>query len=302
MIDWSTRLSQFTSEDSKIPHDVTFKIEGENNDPRIPQEVKAHKMILSMASPVFMKMFYVSDTLDKSAQLIVVRQTTVDAFRIMVHAIYNTTPLEESLKDKSVEEMFLVLDLVMKYQIPELTLAARECLADVPLTDDTVLEVAEDAEQYSTVFEEEAKKVLFQCAKFLQQKFKDAKSVFKFVAENKAHKDVAYNLLAMIDTLENLNPCDNCTEMPCRDGLVVEENKFRSGLRISSNPENQWWSGTADARATVEYILQSKLPLAVKLKDCQPGRGLHSHRLNASGTFYVKSHGTLRFLFYCKNP
>ena len=170
MIDWSTRLSQFTSEDSEIPHDVTFKIEEENKEPRIPQEVKAHKMILAMASPVFMKMFYVSDTLDKSAQQIVVRQTTVDAFKIMIHAIYNTTSLEESLKDKSVEEMFLVLDLVMKYQIPELTVAARECLTDVPLTEDAVLEVAEDAEHYSMVFEEEAKGVLLQCAKFLQQK------------------------------------------------------------------------------------------------------------------------------------
>ena len=47
-------------------------------------------------------MFFVSNTMDKTHKEITVKQTTVEAFQIMVSAIYNTRQMEESLVDKSV--------------------------------------------------------------------------------------------------------------------------------------------------------------------------------------------------------
>ena len=209
MIDWSARLALFTGSDSEIPQDVIFKIEDENRGPSTNQEVKAHRMVLAMASPVFMKMFYVSDTLDKIAKEIIVKKTTVEAFEVMVNAIYNTVVLEESLKNLSVEEMFAVLDLVVKYQIPELTLAVRKCLASLSVTKDSVLEIASAAMPFSTIFEEEANDLLHKCATFLRPKFTDVGSVFEFAAENETEKDIVYKLFSMVDSLPPLK-CTNC--------------------------------------------------------------------------------------------
>ena len=141
-IDWSLRMTEALKASSKIPTDISFKIEGDENKEEV---VKAHRFVLGLASEVFREMLFDTGTNDQEAQDIPVKETTVAAFRAMVEAIYNTKTIQESLEEKTVHEMFAVLNLVKKYKIPELVLSARDCLATFPLREGAVLEVAGDA-------------------------------------------------------------------------------------------------------------------------------------------------------------
>ena len=72
--DWQSLLS----EDSDLPPDVIFVIEGER--------VRAHKLLLAGVSPVFKGMFY--GPMKETAEEIVVEETTFEAFDTMVKYIY----------------------------------------------------------------------------------------------------------------------------------------------------------------------------------------------------------------------
>ena len=66
---------------------------------------------------VFHRMLFVLWREDKE---VLVEGMTPAAFKIMKNAIYNVMSMEKSLKGKSATEVFVVLDLVKRYQIHEL--------------------------------------------------------------------------------------------------------------------------------------------------------------------------------------
>merc|ERR1719505_417222 len=119
-IDMSPKCAEIISENSESPPDVTFKftkdMDGDN-------KVTAHKLILAMVSQVFRSMFFVHNTKDRSVNEITIEDSTKAAFQIMIEAIYNVKTMRESLKEKTIHEIFAVLYLVTKYKISELELA-----------------------------------------------------------------------------------------------------------------------------------------------------------------------------------
>ena len=139
---WAARHSQIVDNtfDMHIPPDITFQFEGGVN------EIHAHKWMMGMVSPVFNKMFFVTDTTDKDAKKLLIKGTTFGAFNILKNAIYGITSMENGLKGKSVIEAFSVLDLVTRYQISELRRVVKNHLANFTLTDDNVLEVKDGKE------------------------------------------------------------------------------------------------------------------------------------------------------------
>merc|ERR1719186_2296514 len=136
--------------------------------------------------------------MDNFAQEIIIEDTTAPAFRILIYAIYCVKTIQESLKGKTVDEIFAVLYLVTKYDIPELVQAVKDTLASFPLTVDTVLEVAGDAMDYSSTFQEEAQKLLLACAKFLKNKLTRSSDVFQLIAENGDRLEVIHKLAVLV--------------------------------------------------------------------------------------------------------
>ena len=115
----------------------------------------------------------------------------------MLDGIYNTVSIQESLKNKSVEEVFSVLNLVTRYKVPELENSVREYLASFPLTEETVLDVTQDSMKYSETFTEDVKELQMCCARYLRLKLQDASSLIKFNFDNKDRKDVVHQLLIL---------------------------------------------------------------------------------------------------------
>merc|ERR1719203_771473 len=136
-------------------------------------------------------MFFTTNVGDKTAKEIKIKETTKEAFKIMIDAIYSTKSIEDSLKGKSVKDVFNVVDLLERYQIlglleevkknlskriksfflPEVFIfldsvekyqfldlleAAKMSFSNYPLTDDTVVNVAAEAFAYTGQFKEEA--------------------------------------------------------------------------------------------------------------------------------------------------
>jgi len=181
-----------------IPFDVTFHIV-ENGQLHV---VEAHKMILAMVSDIFKTMFYATEVGNKTANAIKIEKTTALAFQIMIDAVNSSKRIEDSLQGKSVQEIFDVVNLVERYQIPELVKAVREFLSEYTITEDTVLEVAEEAMEYTNMFEDEANILLLACAKFLKAQFSDLYSLYLFKWANKDQEEVISTLLALMKKVE----------------------------------------------------------------------------------------------------
>jgi len=247
--DWSNIITRVVNE---TPPDVIFVIP----DGDIKAEVDAHKMVLGMISLVFRRSFFSTDTTDRTAQRIEILETTKPAFQIMVDAIYNRTTINASLKDKSVDEVFAVVNIVKRFEISELVVAVTQFLSTFSITDDTVLEVASEAMEYSALFKEESRQLLLTCAKFLKPKLKDATAIFGYIAENEEQKEVISSLFVLMNDIPPTAPtCSNCKKEPCQDGVGVGDNDFWEGLNVTSNnvvyvglapqyPQNYWGNGS----------------------------------------------------------
>ena len=96
-IDWSDRITQLNKGISGIPQDLKFKIVETKTG--LVQEVEAHRMVLAMASDVFHTMFYGSGNMyqDVKEGEVLIKDTTKEAFEIMIGAVYTTVSMEESL-------------------------------------------------------------------------------------------------------------------------------------------------------------------------------------------------------------
>jgi len=230
-INWTTRIQEAVEAtyDTHVPPDITFKIE-ENGS---TYEIQAHKTVMGWVSRVFNRMLFVANTRDKDAKVLLIKRTTRQAFQIMKEAIYNTKSIKQSLQGKSVHEVFAVLDLVTRYEIPELLASVKEFLGDFPLTEENVLDVAEDAVHYTGTFEDEARSLLTTCAKFLLPKFTDVKSVFEYVAENEDRSDVVVKLQILMKDVPS-DKCNNCQQETCLDGKPIQPNQLRGGLKVTN--------------------------------------------------------------------
>jgi len=230
---WSNRSSG-------IPFDVTFQIAEKNGRKIRLCEVKAHKWLLAMVSDIFKTMFYATNVGDKAENVIKIEKTTASAFQIMIDSVYNAKSIEESLAGKSIHEIFDVVNLVERYQIPELKEAIQQLLAEYPITEHTVLEVAEEAMEYVNMFKDEANDLLLNCAKFLKSQFKDLNSVYTYAAANKEHKEVFATLLALVQDVTP-SECPNCKSETCKDGEEVKNEEFREGLVVTNKKLDGGW-------------------------------------------------------------
>ena len=159
-----------------------------------------------------------------------------------------------------------------------------------------MLEVAGDAIKYLHTFDEEAKDLLLHCAKFLEPKFEDAQSVFKFTAANEEYGDTMLKLFSLVDKMKP-KQCDNCSQVPCKDGQGVKEEEYRVGLRVAcNNSSRNWGLGYIGNRGTVEDIRGRY----VTLIDIQTGGGLLD--LTLGREYYVKnlSNESLSFHYFCR--
>ena len=187
--------------------DVTFKIV--NIKEEILGTVSAHKVILSMASPVFKTQFFGMENVDKYAKTVVVKETTTKAFQLMVDSIYNKFSSNEELgKLADPEEVFNVIDLSEKYELTHLKDALSKVMWDLEITSniESVLTTAAVAEKYKH-FPEASAFLIRNCARNVKP-FLTTKQDFinaSARADALGLSEIFVKLMALVVSLSNIS-------------------------------------------------------------------------------------------------
>merc|ERR1719370_1309887 len=163
-VNWKRKLGEVEGEE--IPFDVTFNVYEEGT---LIGEVKAHKTLLAIASPVFKGQFFTCDTKDKNAVKIDIYDTTYSAFHIMIADVYSKHSLKDWLEAAKIGEVFEVLNLVKRYMMDDQVAVAEESLATFSLTWHNIVDSAATAERFfATELEPQAKQLHLRCVKLLK--------------------------------------------------------------------------------------------------------------------------------------
>jgi len=227
-------------ESGGIPFDVTFQVvEANGNYPvteegldkgvkTVRGEIKAHKLILAASSSVFKGMFY--GPMKESKDVIVVKETTAEAFKKLIEYIYH---VDIECKDLSLVEFYDIVNLAELYGMPNLTEQLKIQMENIPLSMDNLMDVFTTASEYSQ-FEEVTNYVLMLCAKFLQKTISDPADRLDFALTqyDGGNREIALKLLALVKQLSPRVECSNCKENPCVVGQGVPYDKMRPGLKM----------------------------------------------------------------------
>ena len=143
---------------SSVSTDITFKIKDSGT------EVTAHKNIIGMASPVFNRMFYGS--LKESNDVVVVKETSADAFNAMIDFIYGNG-IKWAVED-NIEELFAIGNMAERYQIKKLAVEVKKRFDLFKLTKENVVILAATALEF-VQFEDLSSAMFLHYAKFFKE-------------------------------------------------------------------------------------------------------------------------------------
>ena len=168
-----------------IPTDVTFKIMGfkhpefENSQENevLLGEVTGHRVILALLSPVFRRGFFGPAT--DSEDTVPVRQTTLEAFKLMIEYVYNK---DIDWSRLPVLELYDVVNLAEKYDIPGLMEQVKTQMEKITLTMEDVVDVYDTAAQF-TQFPTVSDPLILKCVNFLQENLGTSKELLAFAVK-----------------------------------------------------------------------------------------------------------------------
>eukprot|EP00092_Neocalanus_flemingeri_P003229 GFUD01003456.1.p1 GENE.GFUD01003456.1~~GFUD01003456.1.p1 ORF type:complete len:309 (+),score=68.17 GFUD01003456.1:41-967(+) len=259
-----------------IPTDVTFQIMGfKTPDLETGQdkeillgEVKGHKLILGMVSTVYKAGFY--GPAKETKDIVPVRQTTLEAFKKMVDYIYSK---EIDWSGQTVLEMYDVVNLAERYDIPGLLEEIQTQMEKVPLTMENVMEVADTAFQFSQ-FPTVSDQLLLNCAKYVKKTLKTPASLVQFATDGSGSGQEAtvLKLLALIRTITppipNRPNCPNCKQDQCQHGKLVESlDKIVLGCKLAENNRVQQYYDDREKRRLQLEGEMAKIGLAEEAQE-----------------------------------
>ena len=204
----------------------------------------AHKFLLALASPVFRTSF--CDSHFEEKKKIDMKETTLKAFTSMMSIIYKR-PVD--LKNMSADEVFEVVNLAERYDLPKLKAKLKQELEAMSLAEESVVEVAKTAMKFH-LLEEASKATLDNCAQTLIRELDTKESVVNFSAGYYGTGDELI-VMKLMSMMKNLQPpsCPNCQKSPCKSGTAVTRVKqVRVGTVLAPNSDCKiydwnmlWW-------------------------------------------------------------
>jgi len=227
-----TSLKQSLSTAGRIPTDIQFQFEAENDCMSNMKEVRAHKLILGLVSDVFEKQFFGSDIREEST--VVIKDATKDAFEAMINFIYN---VNIDMNIYNFEILCSLYNLGEKYNIKAIKNETFLAISNKDIPEEEILGVCVLTDQYSV--HEELKEALQKAiAQSLSKIFEgDLNKAIDFFAQNdKNDKPISAKTLAQI--LARLKKrksrmCHYCRSSPCLTGVGLTRENFVPGAKVS---------------------------------------------------------------------
>jgi len=248
-------------DDSDLPYDITFEII--ENDKCKGRKIKAHKSILAAFNPVFKRMF--CGALKETKDVIPVEPTTAEAFENMIKFLYH---VDIDYKNMTVSEIFDLVNLAERYDVPKLMQELMVRLTNVPLAMNNFMEVAHIASEFSQ-FEDASAALLLHCAKYFHEELTEPREQVKFVvAQQSEGRGIA--ALKLLSLAESMPPavCENCREKDCLAGRRVPRKKLFRGQHVMANMKSSYWKNKGKMlRFSVINYDREQETVTVKAKD-----------------------------------
>jgi len=223
------RKSKISMNPSVLPTDVTFVFKQGDGE----AEVKAHKFVIAMGSPVFATQFYgkFKETKDRIAM----EDTTKDAFETMIEYIYGNTV---DWGNMTVEKVFAIANMAEKYQVGNLMNEVNEAAVDFSVVDnDDAVAIASAAREFSQ-FEGLRNLLLKRCSSYLKTTLQDiVELVAKYADTDKS--ETVFKLIAMMNDVkvEKVENC--CRKESCRRGQpILDTADLSEGDTVAFNPDS----------------------------------------------------------------
>ena len=190
----ATDFREFLAPDSDITPDVTFLVQTEQNKEGQEDQgkasskpIKAHRQFLACVSAVFRGMFF--GPMKEASEVIIVTDTTAEAFETMVNYIYN--PLSngdsQTIQINCPQKLIEVHALATKYQLWKLVTLTSDALNTMPITMENMIFTSTVAKNYKAAFEDLGSKMLLRCLKFLFDTISDAGDVCELIRQTADH-------------------------------------------------------------------------------------------------------------------
>eukprot|EP00092_Neocalanus_flemingeri_P037483 GFUD01040815.1.p1 GENE.GFUD01040815.1~~GFUD01040815.1.p1 ORF type:complete len:272 (-),score=42.78 GFUD01040815.1:28-843(-) len=237
------KIAKSLDPNSDLPTDVTFFFKGEDN---IVKEVKAHKLILSMASDVFKREFYGT----MKEEDVVIKDASQQVFQAMIEFIYNK---RTALGDLELSFLASLYYLAEKYDLEELKEGILATIPEHEVNNENVLDVAILAEE-SILHQPFSDALYVAAASFLKSAFSGKlEKAVDFCVENEStelHGLVLFKMLATMKNIPELN-CENCKQTPCLNGETLTAQNFVAGAKVDPRDHRHRGSSRID---TLMYL------------------------------------------------
>ena len=185
-------LDNWAALGSNIPTDISIIVIDKGAGQTQSHIFKAHKIVLSLASPVFQAEFF-GLAKDKSDE-VMVQDTTKDAFEAMIDHVY----MKKVDLKVPFHQLHEIVNLAEKYQMKSLMRKVVNHLESQPLqSEEAAMEVTAMADMFPG-FDEVSRPLLLRCASFMMENvFKDIKDVANFTSRcsEEGHTSAALKLL-----------------------------------------------------------------------------------------------------------
>ena len=224
-----TDWGQFLGEFSELPPDIVFNVmeQGEEGQDEIVNledwktlKVPGHKFLLAGVSPVFRKEFF--GPLKTTRDVIDIKETTIEAFTIMMDFIYKPDGLKNI---RCAQTLCQILNLSERYQVTGIKESVTQALQKLPITPQNLMFTATVAKNYM-VFEDVSKMLINKCGDLLSTQFKTAAQVFDFF-QSTYDSFPSADMDILMELLRSNAICSNCKKKvnQCIDGEdVTQEN------------------------------------------------------------------------------
>jgi len=275
------RKSKISMNPSVLPTDVTFVFKQGDGE----AEVKAHKFVIAMGSPVFATQFY--GKFKEPKDRIAMKDTTKEAFETMIEYIYGNTV---DWVNMTVEKLFAIANMAEKYQVGNLMNEVDEAAVEFSVVDnDDAIAIASTAREFSQ-FEGLRDLLLKRCSSYLKTTLQDiVELAAKYADTDKS--DIVFKLIAMMNDVKAEEVENCCRKESCRRGQpILDTSDLSEGdtVAFSSDGYLRQYFDEGDEEGIVVEIVDHDF-IHVKV-----------HHGNSSFGFFMKDQRGIPRFSFCK--